>query len=229
VSSCQRVETGLARTAPSRATERHVEALRQNAELLNKLKLICPVQPHLQKDSAFPVGQINSIALPVSSHRGAARDRHGRGAGCGGRGGAIDEQHQSGRRSRVVLTPRRWRQVGGGNSAGDGDKKARSPGSTKETVKTIARGMPGFSGVTVVTILVCFLHFAHEAAGALGARHSLRPLFFWANGFVQTSGASRRGNAKPCLRLLGCLKLESVCAGSDPRPRCKNHSCHART
>jgi hypothetical protein len=27
----------------------------------------------------------------------------------------------------VVLTPRRWRQVGGGNSAGDGDKKARSP------------------------------------------------------------------------------------------------------
>jgi hypothetical protein len=28
--------------------------------------------------------------------------------------------------------------------------------STKETVKTIARGMPGVSGVTVVTMLVCF-------------------------------------------------------------------------
>src|SRR5204863_4736226 len=28
---------------------------------------------------------------------------------------------------------------------------------TKETVKTIARGMPGESGVTVVTMLVCFL------------------------------------------------------------------------
>jgi len=27
--------------------------------------------------------------------------------------------------------------------------------STKETVKTIARGMPGDSGVTVVTTLVC--------------------------------------------------------------------------
>jgi hypothetical protein len=27
---------------------------------------------------------------------------------------------------------------------------------TKETVKTIARGMPGVSGVTVVTTLVCF-------------------------------------------------------------------------
>jgi hypothetical protein len=48
--------------------------------------------------------------------------------------------------------------------------------STKETVKTIARGMPGVSGVTVVTMLVCFFIFAHKAAGALSARHSLRPL-----------------------------------------------------
>jgi hypothetical protein len=31
---------------------------------------------------------------------------------------------------------------------GDGGKKARSPGSAKETVKTIARGMPDVSGVT---------------------------------------------------------------------------------
>ena len=34
------------------------------------------------------------------------------GMGCGGRGGAFDEQRQGGRRSRVVLTPRRWRQAG---------------------------------------------------------------------------------------------------------------------
>ncbi len=32
-----------------------------------------------------------------------------------------------GRRSRVVLTPRRWRQVGEGDFIGDGGKKARSP------------------------------------------------------------------------------------------------------
>jgi len=31
---------------------------------------------------------------PVLSHRGAARDRHGRGAGCGGRVGAFDEQRR---------------------------------------------------------------------------------------------------------------------------------------
>src|SRR6266567_4156752 len=48
--------------------------------------------------------------------------------------------------------------------------------STKEAVKTIARGMPGDSGVTVVTMLVCFFYFAREAAGASSARHSLRPL-----------------------------------------------------
>src|SRR5258707_9766514 len=42
---------------------------------------------------------------------------------------ATDESTGCGRRSRVVLTPRRWRQVGGGNSADDGGKQARSPGS----------------------------------------------------------------------------------------------------
>jgi hypothetical protein len=176
VSSCQRVETGLARTAPSRATERHVEALRQNAELLNKLKLICPVQPHLQKDSAFAVGQIKSTTPAVSSHRGAARDRHGRGAGCGGRSGAIDEQRQGGRRSRVVPTPRRWRQVGGSNSAGDGDKKARSPErARRKPLKPLRGECRVISGVTVVTNARA-LYPTRAAAGALGARHSLRPL-----------------------------------------------------
>src|SRR5260370_33281534 len=32
-----------------------------------------------------------------------------------------------GRRSRVVLTPRRWRQVGAGNSPDNGGQKARTP------------------------------------------------------------------------------------------------------
>ena len=56
----------------------------------------------------------------------------------------LDERRYRGRRSRVVLTPRRRRQVGGGNSADDGDKKSPiTEESTKETVKTIAQGMPG--------------------------------------------------------------------------------------
>jgi hypothetical protein len=42
--------------------------------------------------------------------------------------------------------------------------------STKEAVKTIARGMPGDSGVTVVTMLVCFfiLHARLRAQRAPG-------------------------------------------------------------
>jgi hypothetical protein len=40
---------------------------------------------------------------------------------------------------------------------------------------------------------VRFLHsLAHETAGAASTRHSLRPLYFWANGFCKTSGALRR-------------------------------------
>ena len=48
--------------------------------------------------------------------------------------------------------------------------------TTKETVKTIARGMPDVSGVTVVDLLGVLFSFAPEAAGATGARYSLRPL-----------------------------------------------------
>jgi hypothetical protein len=46
--------------------------------------------------------------------------------------------------------------------------------SMKETVKTIARGMPGDSGVTVVTNARVY-YTPRAAAGASGARHSLRP------------------------------------------------------
>ena len=66
----------------------------------------------------------------------------------------------------MVLAPRRWCQVGGSDSDDDGDKKARFTGeSTKETVKTIARGMPGDSGVTVVTNARAY-YTTRAAAGA---------------------------------------------------------------
>jgi hypothetical protein len=60
--------------------------------------------------------------------------------------------------------------------------------------------MPGRSGVTVVTnSCVCFS--THEAAGALSARHSLRPLIFWADVFCKNSDASRREDAESYLKL----------------------------
>src|SRR5258708_37248525 len=108
-----------------------VAPVRQNANLLKRINVIWVVQSCLQKYSVSRLTQITSKTHPVSFHRGAYRDRHGRGMGCGGRGSAIDEQRLSGRRSRVVLTPRRWCQVGGSNSADDGGKRARSPGRAR--------------------------------------------------------------------------------------------------
>src|SRR5450631_3500754 len=105
-----------------------------------------------------------------------------------------------GRRSRVVLTPRRWRQVLEKQASckllgDDGGKQARSPGRARnKLLKPSRAGMPGDPGATVVTTLVCFLHFAHEAAGAMGTRHSPRPLL--GGSFMHNSGVSRRGNAE---------------------------------
>ena len=60
---------------------------------------------------------------------------------------------------------------------GDGGKKARLTREiTKETVKTIAQGVPDRSGGPVVTYSCAFFS-AHEAAGAPTHRHSLRPLY----------------------------------------------------
>ena len=54
-----------------------------------------------------------------------------------------------GRRSRVVLTPRCWRQVRERKlSLMTVARKPVTGKSAKEPVKTIARGMPGDSGVT---------------------------------------------------------------------------------
>ena len=135
--------------------------------------VICPmgyfVSSARVKNISLPRLVETPLWIPtVSSHRGAYRDRHGRGAGCGGRGSVLratrsqggsmrpvsdqqraDERCCSVRRSRVVLTPRRWRQVRGVKSAQPGLDKtyplttvAKEPGhkSTKETVKTIACG-----------------------------------------------------------------------------------------
>jgi hypothetical protein len=58
----------------------------RQGDLLNRINLILAVQPCLQKDFCSRQTQIKSKSLAVPPHRGAYRDRHGRGAGCGGRG-----------------------------------------------------------------------------------------------------------------------------------------------
>jgi hypothetical protein len=65
-------------------------------------------------------------------HRGAFRDRHGRRVGMRWTQAAPKTRAPScGRRSRVVLTPRRWRQASRKCPRGDGDNQARSPGRAR--------------------------------------------------------------------------------------------------
>src|SRR5579864_8198649 len=92
--------------------------------------------------------------------------------------GARDECAVSGRRSRVVLTPRRWRQAGGDDPPAMVTIKPGSPGrARRKPLKPFAQGMPGVSGEPVVNNSVCFFTLHPRLRVRLSARHSLRPLF----------------------------------------------------
>jgi hypothetical protein len=133
-----------------------------------------------------------------------------------------------GRRSRVVLTPRRRRQVlrsfagptGRGqnlNPRDDGDKRARSPGRARsKPLKPLRAGMPGYSGGPVVTMLVCFILFRTRGCGCIG-----RPAFptpSQGEGSIHYSGASRRGNAESCRVTTNAPHSQSSSPGLTGRP-----------
>src|SRR5674476_306306 len=89
---------------------------------------------------------------PVLLRQRGARDRHGRGAGCGGRGGADNERRvmrtaKSCGPDAPTLASSSWEASLGDDSG----KQARSLERARISRKTIARGMPGISGVTVIT------------------------------------------------------------------------------
>src|ERR1700691_3705969 len=85
------------------------------------------------------------ISRHPGPHKGAFRDRHERRVGMRWTRVALKTRAQScGRRSRVVLTPRRWRQVGGRHFRQRWWQTSPvTKESAKETVKTIAQEMPG--------------------------------------------------------------------------------------
>src|ERR1700733_5400227 len=72
--------------------------------------------------------------------------------------------------------PRRWHQVGGIIFAGDGGKKARSPGRARISRKPLRGECRMFSGVTVVTNARVY-YSTRAAAGAPSVRYSPRPLY----------------------------------------------------
>jgi hypothetical protein len=109
-----------------------------------------------------------------------------------------------GRRSRVVLTPRRWRQVGGSLSADDGDKKARSPGrARRKPLKPLRRECRVISAEPVAATRVLLLHARLRVRLAPGIPCAL--FFFGAHEIMQDSGARCRENAEVCLNLAHVL------------------------
>src|SRR6266566_2480192 len=81
---------------------------------------------------------------------------------------------------------------------------SNKPGHREEhevSRKTIARGMPGDFRCDRGDYARVLCYFAREAAGALGTRYSLRPLLSGAEGFMHSSGASRREIASAYLKL----------------------------
>jgi hypothetical protein len=102
----------------------------------------------------------------------------------------------SGRRSRVVLAPRCWRQLGDDAShhAGDGGKKADQQGEHEAAVKPPCR--ESRIAPAYLWSNSCAFFAAHEAAGALSIRLSLRPLFRGGM-FFKTRAVFGCGKARP--------------------------------
>src|SRR5256714_9510607 len=88
--------------------------------------------------------------------------------------------------------------------------------STKETVKTIARGMPGEIRCAGGDYARMLFYFACEAAGASSARHSLRPLMFQMAGRTAKLGHAPRERGGVCLKHAAPLNLARL-AGRGPR------------
>jgi hypothetical protein len=122
---------------------------------LNGPALICLAGPAPSSKIFLFIADPNQIyisAIP-SLMRGVSRSSRTRDGMRWTRTALLTRAHVCGRRSRVVLTPRRWRQVcamamsaltGLTRRAGEGDKQARSPGRARRKPLKLSRaGMPG--------------------------------------------------------------------------------------
>src|SRR5205807_5155243 len=94
-------------------------------------------------------------------------------------------------RSRVVLTPRCWRQVLEKQASwGDGGKRAVHRGEHAISRKAIAQGRPECSRCPVCSCALLFAQIARETAGAASTRSSLRPLNKRAGSYQANLGRS---------------------------------------
>src|ERR1700712_2099445 len=91
-----------------------------------------PVSSPFSKNiSLVPSGKSEALSRASRAERGALANVINAARDAVDAEALLDEQRGCVRRSRVVLTPRRWRQVRGSHSAGEGGKQARSPGRAR--------------------------------------------------------------------------------------------------
>jgi hypothetical protein len=115
-------------------------ARRNEFRKLNQADLGCP---DLQEKTSLFLKIRNCELLGcLASPRGAYASSRTLSAGCGGRKNVADERCYCGRRSRVVLTPRRWCQARGILSRATEARKPGLRGEPEVSRKTIAQGMP---------------------------------------------------------------------------------------
>jgi hypothetical protein len=88
--------------------------------------------------------------------------------------------------------------------------------SAKETVKTIAQGMPGDPAEPVVP--AAGFSYCRRATGEVVARHSLRPLFLKRVRLMHNSGDRRRESYGVCLSHLR--------EGGGELPRARSRTSH---
>ena len=105
-----------------------------------------------------------------------------------------DERRQCGRRSRAVLTSRRWGQPPGQEPGGTVAKKPGTPGRPRISRNTIAQGMSDRFDVPVVSLLVCFFH-SHARLRVRLASGIPCALRFSRVNSMHHPGGIRRGNA----------------------------------
>ena len=159
-----------------------------------------PVQPPSQKYSGSLLSQITSTSSPSRpTHEGRFAIVTNVGQGMRWtRVALLTRAHPCGRRSRVVLTPRRWRQASRKYPRGDGGKQARSPGRARNKPLKPSRREGRVIPVNLWWLTRVLFYFAREAAGATGTRLSLRPLFSEGTGSCITR-AFRAAGTRRCV------------------------------
>jgi hypothetical protein len=150
------------------------------------------------KISAFRKSETVVPSARPASTQGAYASSRTRGGMQWTRVASQDERHQRADGQGVWS----WRPDAGVKSAirsaGDGGKRARSPGEHVIGVKTIAQGRPDQFGEPAVTNS-CAFYFRTRGCGCIGHPAFPAPSVYRGTVFWQSSGVSRRENAELCL------------------------------